>query len=98
MKEYAKAFYKSKAWKDCRDRYAKSRGGLCEECLRRGVYKPGEAVHHVVHITPENIHDPAITLNPDNLRLLCRDCHAAKHKGEPTRYRVDKNTGRVITT
>lgn len=68
--------------------------GLCEVCLSKGLYRPGEIVHHKTPLTPENIHDPAVTMNWDNLQLLCRDCHAVAHK--PTkRYKVDK-LGRII--
>lgn len=94
MKEYARTFYSSKAWRDCRRAYAKSKGGLCERCLSRGIYKPGEIVHHKVYITPENIQDPAVTLSWDNLELVCRDCHAQEHDGLKKRYKVD-GMGRV---
>ena len=93
-REFAKAFYRSAAWTDCREGYIKFRGGLCEECLRQGVYKPGDTVHHKVHLTPENIGDPAVTLCWDNLELLCRDHHAERHRGA-RRYKVDE-LGRVI--
>lgn len=94
MKEFATAFYKSKAWKNCRELYAQSVGGLCERCLAKGVYRPGEIVHHKVWLTPENINDASITLNWDNLILLCRDCHAEVHEKDVKRYRIDE-AGRV---
>ena len=95
MREFAKAFYKSKAWQRCRDGYAASVGGLCEDCLAKGLYRPGEIVHHMVELTPENINDPAVALSWSNLRLLCRDCHAKRH-GARRRYRVDP-AGRVTS-
>ena len=61
MKSFAKAFYKSKAWKECRAAYARRAGGLCERCLANGIYKAGEIVHHKIEITPENINDPTVT-------------------------------------
>lgn len=88
MQPYAEGFYKSKAWRACRDSYARSQRGLCELCLKQGLMTPGEAVHHITHITPDNINDPSITLNPDNLMLLCRDHHAMMHK-QTKRYKVD---------
>ena len=98
MKEYAKGFYKSKAWKECRAAYAKSVGGLCEVCLQSGVYRAGEIVHHKEHINPDNISDPQIILDWNNLQLVCRDCHAALHpKGRGRRYKLD-DLGRVILT
>ncbi|WML38694.1 HNH endonuclease [Neobacillus sp. OS1-2] len=74
MKDYAKKFYKSKAWKKCRTSYFASKYGLCERCAG-----PGKIVHHVKYITPENITDPNITLNHGNLELLCQDCHNKEH-------------------
>lgn len=95
MKEYAKTFYSSKAWKDTRKAYTNYRRGLCEICLAKGVYKPGEIVHHKVHISPQNITDPTVTLNWDNLQLVCRDCHAKIHDSRKRRYKLD-DLGRVI--
>ena len=94
MKPYAESFYKSVAWKECRAAYAKSVGGLCERCLKRGLYVPGVIVHHKVHVTPDNINNGSITLNPDNLELLCRDCHAEEHEVRKKRFKVDE-FGRV---
>ncbi|PFB24142.1 HNH endonuclease [Bacillus cereus] len=74
-KEYAKKFYKSSAWKKCRDSYFNFRHGLCERCTAR----PGKIVHHKNYITPENINDPEITLSFNNLELLCQDCHNREH-------------------
>lgn len=78
-KDYAKQFYSSKAWQTCREAYAKSRQYLCEDCLRRGIYRPGEIVHHKIHITPVTIDNPEVALSFKNLELLCRVCHARVH-------------------
>lgn len=93
MKDFAASFYKSKAWQQCRAAYAKSVGGLCEQCLKEGLVKPGEIVHHKVHLTPDSINDPTVALSWDNLELLCRTCHAKAH-GAEKRYKVDE-MGRV---
>lgn len=79
MKDYARSFYKSQAWKTCRAAYARKKHYLCEDCLLRGIYTPGEIVHHIIEITPDNINDPRVTLNQDNLRLVCRKCHGEAH-------------------
>lgn len=94
MKEYAEKFYKSKAWQHTRQTYLERVGGLCERCLRRGLYVPAEIVHHRVHIGPENINDPRVTFDPKNLEALCRSCHADEHMGGAKRYTVDEY-GRV---
>lgn len=95
MKDFAKSFYTSRAWKNCRRAYAASVGGLCEDCKAKGLITPGEIVHHKTELTPENINDPAVTLSWSNLRLVCRECHAKKHGARERRYTVDP-LGRVI--
>jgi 5-methylcytosine-specific restriction endonuclease McrA len=79
MKPWAKSFYKSKAWRQCRDAFFASRYGLCERCG-----KPGVIVHHKIKLTPSNINDPTVTLNWNNLELLCQDCHNKEHGGSVT--------------
>ena len=92
---FAKGFYKSKQWKDTRSSYAASVGHLCEVCLRKGLYSPGEIVHHKEKLTSDNINDPLVSLSWDNLELLCRDCHGKAH-GAVKRYQVDA-MGRITT-
>lgn len=82
-------FYKTAQWVNCRNSYAKSVGGICERCYKDGIIKHGEIVHHKIHITPENVHNPEITLNFANLELLCRDHHAEVHKKQQKRFLVD---------
>lgn len=90
MKPYAEKFYKSAAWVKCRNAYMKSVHYLCEDCMSKGIYKPAEEVHHIVFITPQNIHDPTVTLNEDNMVALCRECHRRRHNlKEGKRYSVN---------
>lgn len=74
-KEFAKAFYKSKAWESCRRAYIRDRiridGGMCEVCQ----INLGYIVHHKVGLTPDNINNPEISLSWNNLRWECKDCH-----------------------
>lgn len=92
--DYAAPFYNSTAWKRCRAAYRTKVGGLCEDCLRQGRYTPAEIIHHIEPLTPENINDPAVTLNFSNLRAVCRECHAKAHGARVHRYKVDA-IGRV---
>ena len=92
--QFANAFYRSRIWRNCRDEYARARGNLCERCLARGLIVPGVEVHHRIRLTPENLSDPAITTNWDNLELLCPSCHDAEHRREAD-ARTDKN-GHVV--
>ena len=48
MAPYLQPFYSSRAWRDCRDAYARSVGGLCERCRAKGLITPGTEVHHKV--------------------------------------------------
>lgn len=92
MKEYAKSFYKSKAWKSARQQAIIRADGLCERCRAKGIYKPGCIVHHKKYITPENIGDSRITLDLCNLEYVCEDCHNKEHKAKHnTRYSFDAN-------
>lgn len=45
--------------------------------------------HHKEWLTPENIHDPWITLSWDNLEALCHDCHNREHMGSSEVTRED---------
>ena len=74
MKDYARSFYKSKAWKETRAAYMSSKNYICERCG-----DIAKICHHKVYITPENIHDPNITLGCDNLAALYQDCHTREH-------------------
>lgn len=96
-RDFARSFYSSKAWQDCRYEYAKSVHYLCENCMRKGIYRPGVIVHHIEELTPANIHRPEITLNFDNLELLCRECHAEQHteRSKGRRYIYGDN-GEII--
>lgn len=81
-KEFAKGFYKSRAWQQCRASYAASVGGLCERCLRNGIVTAGEIVHHKIHVTPDTINDPSVLLSWSNLELVCRECHRELHEDQ----------------
>jgi len=67
-------FYKSKAWLVARNIKTSATQGKCERC---GAV--GEEVHHKIRLTVENVSDTSISLNQDNLELLCRDCHNKEH-------------------
>lgn len=73
--EWAKNFYKSPKWIRCRNAYIQQRivtdGGLCEECHN----KPGYIVHHKTILTADNISDPDISLNTDNLEYEIGRAH-----------------------
>lgn len=75
-------FYNTTTWQNCRNAYVKSVGGICERCYEKGLIRHGEHVHHIIHLTPDNVSDPNISTSFDNLILLCRECHEAEHLEE----------------
>ena len=105
--EFARSFYSSKRWQNCRNEYMKKAHYLCENCLAKGIYRPAKYVHHIEELTPFNINNPEIALGFDNLMAVCRECHdeyhdnhgrwskvnEAKRKARDAsqRYFVDKN-------
>lgn len=91
------AFYKSKAWKQCRAAYISKCGGLCEMCLAKGIYKPGYIVHHKIYLTEDNYKDPSIALNSENLIYVCEPCHNTIHFAHGKRYRIDEQGNVIIT-
>ncbi len=68
-------FYKSIQWKVARTIKIQEANGRCERC---GVL--GEEVHHNIRLTVQNVMDTMISLNQDNLELLCKKCHNKEHK------------------
>ena len=84
------AFYASWEWRRCREDFIKSRGGLCERCLAKGIVNAGTKeiplqVHHKDKLTADNVTDPAVALNWDNLELLCKRCHDEQHAAKMQR-------------
>lgn len=94
MKEWARGFYNGTAWQAIRQTAISRDKYLCQDCLAKGRYTPAEEVHHIQELTPENILDPEVALNLENLVSLCRECHRQRHTGRETRYKVDE-LGRV---
>lgn len=80
-REFARKFYHSKEWKRIREIVFQRDNGLCQKCLKeKDEEVPGDEVHHLIWLRPTNINNPNITMNMDNLVLLCRDCHMQIHK------------------
>lgn len=97
-RDFARALYKSKAWKSLREAYMQKPvacldgrvcpPGMCERCFERGKLVPAEICHHIIHLNRDNVGDPNISLNPDNLMRVCRDCHAEIHYPDDYRPRM----------
>lgn len=59
---------------------------LCQYCG-----SPAKEVHHIDKLTANNIHNINISLRPDNLVSLCRDCHFDVHKMDKIEGKKKKN-------
>lgn len=81
-REFSRKFYKSKEWLKVREAVLMRDRYLCQDCGRCA-----EEVHHIIHLTPENIYDVSVSLNMDNLVSLCHLCHGERHKGERAKGR-----------
>ena len=68
-------FYKSDVWKLAREIKIRNMNGRCERCGGIGV-----EVHHIQRLNVDNVKDASISINPENLELLCRECHNKEHK------------------
>ena len=95
-KGWAKPFYNSKGWINCRKSFISYRitidGGICEHCQK----DLGYIVDHIEELTPENISNPNMALSYNNLQYLCLSCHNKKTFGngeEATREDVKFDEG-----
>jgi 5-methylcytosine-specific restriction endonuclease McrA len=80
-------FYKSKEWENVRKYCLMRDNYLCQHCGR-----PASDVHHIKHLTEDNIWDPSIALNPDNLVSLCWKCHRDEHKADDGMGRLSQES------
>ena len=83
-------FYKSPAWLAARELKIVSVNGLCERCGQIGI-----EVHHKERLTVDNVNDSSVSLNQDNLELLCRECHNQEHERFSNKVRFD-NDGNLV--
>ena len=78
--QFAAAFYASKEWRDLRQLLIIQRGGKCERTGKVFVDTSKLIGHHKIALTPENINDANISLNPDNIEIISLDVHNQEHK------------------
>ncbi len=74
-RDFSKQFYDSKEWQRTREYILMRDRYTCTHCGR-----PAQEVHHIIHLSKDNMDDPSVTLNPNNLTSLCRDCHFEEHR------------------
>lgn len=88
-REWQHKFYTSKKWRSVRKQaITKNKKNYnscipkCELCKTRIRATKGSRGYvygdHIIEITNDNYNDESITLNIDNIQILCMDCHNKK--------------------
>jgi len=77
---FARWLYVSKAWRELRFNLIIERGPVCQRCSKVVIDTSKLVGHHKITLSPANITDINITLNKDNVELICSRCHDAVHK------------------
>ena len=78
-------FYKSKQWESLIERINIERVNeegqlICEHCGKPITRKYDCIGHHVIELTDGNVNDYAVSLNPENIKLIHFRCHNLIHK------------------
>ena len=77
-------FYRSKKWERFvsvlkLERLNEDGELICEHCGRPIIRKYDCIAHHVIELDDTNVHDPEISLNPSNIKLVHFRCHNEIH-------------------
>ena len=94
-------FYKSDDWLELRDEVMKDAHYECQHCLKNGIYKRAEMVHHInevrkrpdLALTREFI-DAITNEKIINLIALCNSCHEKEHPDRFGNYRMQRGIER----
>ena len=88
-----------KRWKLLRAQVFRRANGLCELCLKEGIYTPGVDVHHIRPVEQaKSVQEmERMAYNPANCQLLCVPCHIKVHQDmrTHTKEKVKENKERA---
>jgi 5-methylcytosine-specific restriction endonuclease McrA len=88
-----------KRWKLLRAQVFRRTNGLCELCLKEGIYKPGVDVHHIRPVEQAKTVQEMerLAYNPANCQLLCVEHHIKVHQSMRThcKEKVKENKARA---
>ncbi|MFV0400474.1 MAG: hypothetical protein ACK5LX_07625 [Oscillospiraceae bacterium] len=73
-------FYNSTAWRELSHRLKVERSGVCNRCKRQYHDTALLVGHHTEELTLDNVHNPAVSLNPQKIEVICFDCHNREHR------------------
>ena len=87
-------FYKSDDWLELRDEVMRDHHNECLHCMRNGIYKRAEMVHHVNEVRKrpdlaltKEFRDAITNETVINLIPLCNSCHEMEHPDRFGNYR-----------
>ena len=94
-------FYKTDDWLELRDDVMRDAHYECQQCLKNGIYKRAEMVHHInevrkrpdLALTREFI-DAITNEKIINLVALCNSCHEKEHPDRFGNYRLQRGIER----
>ena len=77
-------FYRCQEWLDFRkiviaERLDEDSQTICEYCGKPILRNYDIILHHVIPLTPENVDDARISLNPENIQIVHLKCHNRIH-------------------
>jgi len=90
-------FYNSSQWRKVRNVMISKSHGICSRCGKT-FNSRDLIVHHKISLNEDNINNPEVSLNLNNLEVLCWDCHNSTHsKNEDmNRAMVFDDKGNII--
>jgi 5-methylcytosine-specific restriction endonuclease McrA len=90
FREWQYRFYNSKEWKELRQQVRDAKRMRCDMCGK--LIRGRSITDHIIEITPYNREDVSITLNADNLRLLCIECHNQRTFGKQVDFELKERS------
>lgn len=90
-----KTFYASEAWQTFRlitisERVERDGALICDYCHEQIAKSRDAHLHHIIELTPENVRDVNIALNPDNIMVVHAGCHNKIHGRTWGQYRPER--------
>ncbi len=73
-------FYNSKKWRDLRKVLVIESKGMCNNCGKTILDTSKLIANHKIALTDDNVTNPSISLNRDNLEIICINCHNQYHQ------------------
>lgn len=70
----------SKPWRKLSYKLKVERGGKCNRCKEILLDFSKLIGHHIIELNEDNVDNLNISLNPDNIEIVCHDCHNKEHR------------------